>query len=120
MEDAAEVARFERVLFVDADRTGPAPFHVFRIGPDSNGSSFSTHSISPGGVLALSRDLFGCQPEAGVQGIRGYAFYEFGEELSTQARDNLERAVTVVRTALASDASAGSGLDGLCEVVSDG
>ena len=117
MEDAATVARYERVLFVDADRTGPAPFCMGRIGPSRDGSSFSTHSVTPGGVLALSRDLFDHEPEAWLLGIRGYDFDEFGEKLSERARLNLADAVNFVRSAL--DRSPASGHGGLREVTSD-
>ena len=100
MEDAAEVARYRRVLFVDADRTGPAPFSLRRLRPALEGSSFSTHSISAGAVLALSRDLFGAEPEAWLLGIRGYEFDEFGEGLSGGAHANLAQTVTFVRSAI--------------------
>lgn len=103
MEDAAEVARYRRVLFVDADRTGPAPFHLRRLSPALQGSSFSTHSVSPAAVLALSRDLFQAEPEAWLLGIRGYEFDEFGERLSGKAQVNLARAVALVRSAIEAD-----------------
>ncbi|MBZ0090172.1 MAG: hydrogenase maturation protease, partial [Thermoanaerobaculia bacterium] len=34
VEDAAELARYGRVLFVDADRAGEAPFQVRRLEPE--------------------------------------------------------------------------------------
>ncbi len=82
VEDAAEVARFDRVLFVDADRRGPAPYSLRRIEANDHRMSFSTHSVAPEAVLALSRDLFGAEPEAWLLGIRGYEFDDFGEGLS--------------------------------------
>jgi hydrogenase maturation protease len=103
VEDAAEVARYRRVLFVDADRTGPAPFRLWRMRPALEGSSFSTHSVAPGAVLALSRDLFHAEPEAWLLGIRGYEFDEFGEGLSDRARANLAQAITFVRSAIEAD-----------------
>ena len=51
VEDAAEVAGSERVIFVDADRTGPEPFSCSRLAPATSASSFSSHSVSPGGLL---------------------------------------------------------------------
>jgi hydrogenase maturation protease len=93
MEDAAEVARYERVVFVDADRCGPAPFTMRPLAPSADGGSFSTHSVAPGAVLALCRDLFHAAPEAWLLGIRGYEFDGFGEGLSARARANLNRAV---------------------------
>ncbi len=100
VEDAADVARFRRVLFVDADRTGGEPFWLDRLHPQANGLSFSTHSVAPAAVLALVRDLFHSEPEAWILGIRGYEFDEFREQLSKGARSNLERAVKYVKSAV--------------------
>jgi len=101
MEDAAEVARYDRVLFVDADRRGPAPFSLRKLEPSTDAASFSTHSVAPGAVLALARDLFDARPEAWILGIRGYEFDRFGEGLSPRAGANLARAVAFIRTSFA-------------------
>jgi hydrogenase maturation protease len=98
VENAADVARYDRVLFVDADRRGPAPFTMRKLEPGADGGSFSTHSVAPGAVLSLCRDLFHAAPEAWLLGIRGYEFDRFGEGLSPRARANLDRAVDFIRT----------------------
>ena len=103
VEDAAAVARHGRVLFVDADRGGVGPFRVRRLEPAAGGLDFTSHSLAPGRLLALSRDLFGAEPEAWLMGIRGYEFDEFGEGLSPGARANLAAAVGFVRDALVAD-----------------
>ncbi|MDI9629843.1 MAG: hydrogenase maturation protease [Acidobacteriota bacterium] len=102
VEYAAEVARYERVLFADADRSGPAPFWVRRLAPASIAPSFSSHSIAPGAVLALARDLFGAAPEAWLLGIRGYEFEDFREGLSPAARTNLDAALAYAARTLGS------------------
>jgi len=103
VEDADQTARHRRVLFVDADRTGPEPFRVERIRAGRSGITFSSHSLSPGSVLALARDLFGSEPEAWLVGIRGYEFDAFGERLSAGARSNLVDTADFVKHALQSD-----------------
>ena len=100
VESAAEVARYERVVFVDADRAGCAPFSLCRIYPDARSMSFSTHSVRPEAVLALARDLFGAEPEAWMLGIQGYEFDSFGEGLSPGARANLNAATEFVEESL--------------------
>jgi hydrogenase maturation protease len=100
VEDAHEAALYQRVVFVDADRTGPEPFRFERLRPLESGIGFSTHSVSPGAVLALARDLFGAEPEAWLVGIRGYTFDEFGERLSDRARANLDAAANYLQRAL--------------------
>ena len=100
VEDAAEVARYRRVLFVDADRRGAAPFWLERLQPREGGLSFSTHSVSPGALLAMVRDLFQARPEAWILGIRGYKFDAFDENLSARARANLDEAVEYLKAAV--------------------
>jgi hydrogenase maturation protease len=101
VEDAAQVAGFDVVVFADADVGGPEPFWMKRIkgGPEAT-LSFSSHSVQPEAVLALARELFGSEPEAYVIGIRGYEFNEFGERLSPQARANLADAVAHVESCI--------------------
>ena len=100
VEDAYEVARYPRVIFVDADRSGPEPFSFRRLGPAPSSLSFSTHSVTPGGLLALAQELFGAEPEAWLLGIRGYDFDRFEESLSPAARENLAAAADFVASAL--------------------
>ena len=103
IENAAELARYDRVLFVDADRTGTGPFWLGRLQPDAASMAFSTHSVSPAGVLALARDLFQAEPEAWILGIRGYEFDDFEESLSDDAQRNLAAAVSAMAFAMQSD-----------------
>lgn len=101
VEDAAQVAEHDIVIFADADTGGAEPFSVRRIqGRDSDRMSFSSHSVRPEGVLALAKRLFDAEPEAYLLGIRGYEFNAFGEGLSNQARANLAQAVTYVEDAV--------------------
>jgi hydrogenase maturation protease len=100
VEDAAEVALYERVVFVDADRAGGEPFSIRRIRPDSRTLSFSTHSVRPEAVLALARSLFEAEPEAWLVGVHGYDFDSFGEGLSDGARANLAAAAEALDEAL--------------------
>ncbi|MEO8195881.1 MAG: hydrogenase maturation protease [Thermoanaerobaculia bacterium] len=109
VEDAMQLAAFRRVWFVDADRCGDEPFLVRRVEPEAGGIGFTSHSISPGRLLALARDLFGAEPEAWLMGIRGYDFDRFGEGLSPRARANLALAVDFARDALGEDEVGGEG-----------
>ena len=102
VEDAYEAARYARVLFVDADRAGAEPFSFRRLEPAASSLSFSSHSVTPGGLLALARELFDGEPEAWLLGIRGYEFDRFEESLSPAARENLAAAADFVAAALES------------------
>ncbi len=100
VEDAAAAAEVETVIFADADTNGPEPFWLKRLEVGSVRPSFSTHSISPEGVLALARELFDAKTEAWLMGIRGYDFNEFGEGLSSRAQENLSAASGYLELAL--------------------
>ena len=103
VEDAYEAARFDRVIFADAARSGPEPFSFGRLEPAASSLSFSSHSITPGGLLALTGELFGREPKAWLLGIRGYEFDRFESGLSVPARENLAAAAEFVTAGLDAD-----------------
>jgi hydrogenase maturation protease len=91
VEDAAQVAAHDVVIFVDAHVSCAPPFVFLRLQPRPS-ASFSSHSVRPDAVLGLAHTLFGGHTEGYVLGIRGHAFNEFGEHLSPEARANLDAA----------------------------
>ncbi|TWU44881.1 hypothetical protein Q31b_00510 [Novipirellula aureliae] len=90
IEDAVTIAAYKRVLFVDASVTAPSPFLLQPLAPSSE-ITFTSHSVTPGAILAICQDHFHHRPEAWVMGIRGFRF-ELGEGLSIDARTNLDDA----------------------------
>ena len=101
VEDAAELGRFQTVVFADAATEGPSPFWFTRIDDSGVGRlGWTSHSVSPVQVVALARDMFGSRVVAYTLGIRGYTFGELDEGLSAQAQDNLSKAVAFARRAL--------------------
>ena len=100
VEDAAEVARHDVVVFADADVGGPEPFWVKRIHAGTEHLSFTSHSVEPQAVLTLAKKLFHAEPRAYMLGIRGYEFNEFGERLSPRAQANLAEAVAYIDSAV--------------------
>jgi hydrogenase maturation protease len=93
VEDAYDVAQHDVVVFADADRACEPPFRFEPIGP-KGGLGFSSHSLSPEGVMAIAVEHFGAGTRAFVLGIRGYEFDALAEGLTEGARRNLEAAVT--------------------------
>jgi len=93
VEDAAQVADYDVVVFADADETGPEPFWLKRLEHGSARPTFSTHHVNPAGVLALAKELFDAEPECWLLGIRGYEFNAFGESISSGAQANLREAL---------------------------
>jgi len=107
IEDAVLISRFDIVVFVDASVSASEPYSFVRITPDEE-ISFTTHSLSPGSVLAICDDHFGPVPEAWQLAIRGSEF-EFQEGLTEKAAHNLEEAVAFLSTVLHRRRKAGSG-----------
>jgi len=102
VEDAADVAKFDIVIFADAAVSGAEPFWIKRIEPSESGVGFSSHSIDARSVLALAKRLFHGEPEAYLLGMRGYEFNEFEESLSAKAKENLAATIDHLTTALQS------------------
>ncbi len=100
VEDAAEVARCDVVVFADAAITGTEPFALERIEPAAEWASFTSHHLDPRAVLTLAAELFSARPEAYLLTIRGYEFDVLEERLSAEAQANLEAAVDHVASFL--------------------
>jgi len=94
IEDAAEMVKYDLVLFVDATVRGDNPYVVQRVRPTSK-ISFTSHVVSPDSVLSICRDIFNRVPETWVIGIRGYEF-AFAEGLSERAQNNFEKALDFI------------------------
>jgi len=105
VEDAAAVAAHDVVVFADAAVRGAEPFSFQPVEPVPAGS-FSSHSVEPGAVLALARDLFNAHAVGYALGICGYEFNEFGERLSDRAAGNLAAALRFLASLLRDEAFA--------------
>jgi len=90
VEYAPAMAEHDIVVFVDASKAEIKKFDFSRVQPDPQ-SFFSTHVLSPSGVLHLCRELYEKQPETYFLQIKGYT-WDMKEELSSEAKINLEEA----------------------------
>jgi hydrogenase maturation protease len=102
VEDAAQVAEHDTVVFIDADTGGPEPFSFKRLEAKRQ-ESFSSHSVAPEGVLGLAEELFDARCNAYMLGIRGYSFRMFTETMTEKARENLEKALAFLFEKLRDD-----------------
>jgi hypothetical protein len=94
VEDALEVAEHDVVWFVDATKVGPSPYDVCDLSPAPT-IEFTSHIVRPEAILAIARQYYGKTPQAFLLAIRGYQF-EFVEELTAGAADNLRVALTML------------------------
>jgi len=101
VEDAELVSRHDVVVFVDACLCSPPPFGVRSLEPRSGTMEFTTHSLAPEGVLGLAHEVFGARTRGFSVGVRGYDFHDYREELSGEARRNLEETASWLAEALA-------------------
>jgi hydrogenase maturation protease len=94
IENAADLAEADRVVFVDAAVEGPEPFRAESLAPAQT-IGFSSHAFGPGSVLALCAQTYGRAPEALLVGVRGYSF-GLGEALSEKALMNAGAALEFI------------------------
>lgn len=89
IEDAELCTHYSNVFFVDAwktDLTGPA-VHLQRCIPVPD-TSFTTHAVSPQGILQICQDLYGHTPVAHLLLLKGIS-WELGEGLSPEGEKSL-------------------------------
>ena len=92
IEHALDLIVRQRVLFIDASLSCPAPFEVTQLQPAQD-TSFTTHALSPLALLQVYQDMQGTPPPpCTLLAIRGDAF-ELGEPPSKTALTNLEHAL---------------------------
>jgi hydrogenase maturation protease len=94
IEDAIDVAEHDIVWFVDASKTGTVPYSVQELSAVAI-LEFTSHLVRPEVILAIAHNYFGGLPKAYLLAIRGYEF-EFIEELTNGARDNLHAALAML------------------------
>ena len=63
LEDAAEIANYDLVIFADASREDIEDFRFDPLIP-SERMEFTMHAVSPAFILHLCREIFNHQPEA--------------------------------------------------------
>lgn len=95
LEDAAGIAGYDVVIFVDASREEIRDFCLDPLIP-SDKTEFSMHAVSPAFILHLAKSVFHQEPEAYLMHIRGYE-WEFMEGMTDRAKANLARAVTFIK-----------------------
>jgi hydrogenase maturation protease len=89
IEDAASIAEYDRVIFVDASVVEDVEnFRLETIEPNDAKIEFSMHAVSVSYVADLCRKIYGKTPEALVLHIKAYEF-DFKEELTQQAAENM-------------------------------
>jgi len=94
-EDAEEIARFERVCFIDA-HTGavPEPVHVEQLLSAWQHSPL-THHLTPNSLLSMIQAVYGKSLPAILVSVRGYEF-EFTNSLSGRSALLVPQAANII------------------------
>jgi len=95
IEDAAEAAEHDWVVFVDAAEVGTEPFEVREVSP-ADATAFTSHIVKPEVIMGICRKHYSRTPRALLIGIRGYEF-ELQEGFTNRGRSNLDRAIAYLR-----------------------
>ena len=98
IEDAANIADKDLVIFVDASEEEIEDFILTPI-DDSAKVTFTTHAASPGYIVNLCREMYNNAPDSYLLHIKGYE-WEFREGLSERAVLNLEKSLVNMQAQL--------------------
>ncbi|OIQ99947.1 hypothetical protein GALL_179620 [mine drainage metagenome] len=100
VEHVTDLLGRSAVLFVDADMSCDAPFHLSEIAAAQD-HSYTSHAMTPFALLHTFKQVYGADaPTSFLLRIRGYGF-ELGESMSDEASVNLELATAEVCSWLA-------------------
>ena len=99
-ELAADLARVDRVIFVDATspQNPPSPLRLEQIGACSN-PNLGMHQAHPAQILALAENLYGHSPLAYAL-LLPTTHMDYGETLSPIARVGLGQGLRLLQTLL--------------------
>ncbi|HPT69718.1 MAG TPA: hydrogenase maturation protease [Syntrophomonas sp.] len=87
VEDAATIADYDVVVFVDASVADIEDYKLEKVVPDNATIEFTMHAVSVAYVLDLCQKIYHKHPETFVLHIKAYEF-EFIEELTAKAEKN--------------------------------
>lgn len=98
IEDAAEIAHRDLVIFVDASTEDIDDYVLTQVDGTSE-VAFTSHAASPGYIVGLCRDIYKSIPPTWLLHIKGYE-WNFREGLSDKAKMNLEAAFELMKEKL--------------------
>lgn len=97
IEDAAVVADYDRVIFVDASvAEDVVDFKLEDITPNNASIEFTMHAVSTSFVIDLCRKIYNKLPQAFNLHVKAYDF-DFAEELTPEAEQNMKNAFVFLK-----------------------
>lgn len=93
IEDAEMISHYQKVFFIDADKTPKTKgFTIQKCFPKET-HHFSSHALPPETILYLASSVYSKNPESFIVGISGES-YELKIGLTKTAKSNLNKALT--------------------------
>ena len=110
VEDVTMIHDRDLVIFVDASmRPDITDYRLESVHPNPR-ATFTMHSVAPGYILALCREIYGQHPPAYLLHIRGHE-WEINEPISAKAKENLQKAWIRLRRLIVKPEEALSAID---------
>lgn len=92
IEDAEMISHYQKVFFIDADKTPETnDFTIQKCFPKET-HHFSSHALPPETILYLASTVYNKKPESYIVGISGKS-YQLEIGLTKNAKLNLEKAI---------------------------
>lgn len=93
IEDAEMISHYQKVFFIDADKTPETIDFTIRECFPKETHHFSSHALPPETILYLASTVYGKNPESYIVGISGES-YQLEIGLTDNAKSNLEKALS--------------------------
>jgi len=93
IEDAEMISHYQKVYFIDADKTPETNGFMIRECFPKETHHFSSHALPPETILYLASSVYGKNPESYIVGISGKS-YQLKIGLTKGAKSNLEKAIS--------------------------
>ncbi|HBS86409.1 MAG: hypothetical protein A2W91_19535 [Bacteroidetes bacterium GWF2_38_335] len=99
IEDAENISGYDVVLFVDASEEPIDSFIMTKVDPSDSKIEFTMHAVSCSYIVDLCIKMYNKSPETYLLHIKGYE-WEFEEQITEKATENLEKSLALVKTIL--------------------
>lgn len=90
IEDVAEIADKDLVVFVDASKEEISDFIFTEVRPSAV-TEYTTHAVSPSYIYYLCDIIYNKTPDTYLLHVKGYK-WDFLEEITDEAKNNLSKA----------------------------
>lgn len=102
IEDSDLISDKDIVVFVDATIEEIENFYIDKVNASEAKIEFTMHAVSPAFVLNLCNQIYDKYPKCYLLHIKGYE-WDFKEEISSKAKQNLEMALNYVKEKLSTN-----------------